>query len=178
MTGELLPQALGVSPLPPVRLTPEQEDLCRRMDELYAPYNLHVRPSDMFRGAVFASRAECSSNPDWIAQATHSLREILDPILKPESDHGIGRLHIPESKREVFQRYGSVSVDIVIDQVGRAYNRLSHAAHHNENLLASSDFGLLMADFESTMSRALIRQLDLHSEIDAFLSSDPPQERE
>ena len=35
-----------------------------------------------------------------------------------------------------------------------------------------------MADFESTMSRALIRQLDLHSEIDAFLSSDPPQERE
>ena len=73
---------VGDTPLPPARLTSEQEDLCSRLDELYQPYDLHVRPSEMFRGAVFASRAECRNNPDWIAQAAHSLREILYPILR------------------------------------------------------------------------------------------------
>lgn len=78
----------GDTPLPPVRLTPQQEDLCRRLDELYQPYDLHVRPSDMFRGAVFASRAECRNNSDWIAQAAHSLREILAPILRSRPGPG------------------------------------------------------------------------------------------
>ena len=178
MADELLQQPLGNSPLPPVRLTPEQEDLCRRMDELYAPYNLHVRPSDLFRGAIFANRAECRSNPDWIAQATHSLREILDPVLGSRPGPGTGTLHIPEDKRDVFQRYGSVSVDIVLDQVGRAYNRLSDAAHHKSNFSTSSDFEKLLTDFERSMGQALIRQLDLHDEIDTIVSSGPPQERE
>lgn len=178
MADELLQQPLGNAPLPPVRLTPEQEDLCRRMDELYAPYSLHVRPSDLFRGAIFASRAECRGNPDWIAQATHSLREILDPVLRSRLGPGTGTLHIPEDKRDVFQRYGSVSVDIVLDQVGRAYNRLSDAAHHKSNFSTSSDFELLLTDFERSMGQALIRQLDLHNEIDTFLGSGPPQERE
>lgn len=170
MADELLPQLTGEGSLPPVRLTPEQEELCRRLDELYDPYNLHVRPSDMFRGAIFASRAECRSNPDWIAQAAHSLREILYPIWSPEHKE------IVDKKKTVFEKYGSVSVDDrSINAVGSVYGRLSDLAHHDRNASMSSDFEQLLAEFERAMGQALTRQLDLHGEIDELVSSGPPQ---
>ena len=167
---------LGDTPLPPVPLRPEQEALCRRLDELYQPYNLHVRPSDMFRGAVFASRAECRNNLDWIAQAAHSLREILDPILRSRRGPGSGTVYIPDDMSEVFERYGSASMDSLLrDEVGRVYNRLSDAAHHNRNATTLPDFDQLLIDFERCMRQALTRQLDLHSEIEEIVLGGPPQ---
>ncbi len=165
---------VGDTPLPPVRLTSEQEDLCRRLDELYQPYNLHVRPSDMFRGAVFASKAECRNNPDWMAQAAHSLREILTPILR--SRRGPGSVYIPDNMREVFERYGSASVNSgVMDDVGRGYNRLSDVAHHNRNTSTISDLNQLIDDFERFMGQALTRQTELHDAFDRILGEDPSQ---
>jgi len=176
MADELLPQLTGEGSLPPVRLTPEQVELCRRLDELYDPYNLHVRPSNMFRGAVFASRAECRSNPDWIAQAAHSLREILDPILRSRRGPGSGTVYIPDDMREVFERYGAASMDSTLRaEVGRVYNRLSDAAHHNRNATTLPDYEQLLIDFERCMGQALTRQLELHSELEDFLLGDPPQ---
>ena len=176
MADELLPSPTGDVSLPPVLLTPQQDDLCRRMDELYAPYNLHVKPSDMFRGALFASRGECRNNPDWIAQAAHSLREVLDPILRSRRGPGTGTIYIPDDSRTVFERYGSATVaPSVLDEVGRVYNRLSDAAHHNRNATARPVYEQLLTDFERCMGRALTRQLDLHSEIDEFLRGGPPQ---
>lgn len=176
MADKLLTQPNGEDPLSPVRLTPEQEDLCRRMDELYAPYNLHVRPSDMFRGALFASREECRSNPDWIAQAAHSLREVLDPILRSRRGPGTGTVYIPDDRITVFERYGSATVaPSVMSEVGRVYNRLSDAAHHNRNATKRPEYEHLLIDFERCMRQALTRQLDLHSEIDEFLRVGPPQ---
>ena len=164
------------TPLPPVRLTQEQEDLCGRLDELYQPYNLHVRPSDMFRGAVLASSAECRNNPDWIAQAAHSLREILAPILSSRPEPGSGTVYIPDDMREVFERYGSASMDSALrDEVGRVYNRLSDAAHHNRNATTLPDYEQLLIDFERCMGQALTRQLDLHSEIEEIVLGGPPQ---
>lgn len=170
MADELLPQLTGEGALPPVRLTPEQEELCRRMDELYDPYNLHVRPSNMFRGAVFASRAECRSNPDWIAQAAHSLREILYPIWSPEHKE------IADKKRTVFENYGSVSVDErLIDAVGSLYGKLTNLAHHDRSASTSSDYEQLLYEFERTMGQVLTRQLDIHRKFDKLLSSGPPE---
>ena len=170
MADELLPQLTGEGSLPPARLTPEQEDLCRRLDELYDPYNLHVRPSNMFRGAVYASRAECRSNPDWIAQAAHSLREILYPIWSPTYKE------IADKKKTVFENYGSVSVgDLIINAVGSVYGRLTDLAHHDRTASTSSDYGQLLAEFERAMGQALTRQLDIHREIDEISSSGPPQ---
>ena len=80
MPDELLPQPIGATPLPPPSLSSEQQDLCRHLDELYDQYGLEVNPSDMFRGAMFAIKLECRSNPDRIAQAAHSLREIIYPF--------------------------------------------------------------------------------------------------
>ena len=176
MADELLPSPTGDFPLPPVPLTPEQDDLCRRMDELYALYNLHVKPSDMFRGALFASRGECRSNPDWIAQAAHSLREVLDPILRSRRGPGTGTVFIPDDRRTVFEKYGSATVDPrVLDEVGRVYNRLSDVAHHNRNLSTISDLNQLIDDFERSMGQALTRQTDLHDAFDRILGEDPSQ---
>lgn len=170
MADELLPQLTGEGTLPPVRLTPEQEELCRRLDELYDPYNLHVRSSTMFRGAVYASRPECRSNPDWVAQAAHSLREILYPIWSPKHKE------IADKKKTVFENYGSVSVDDrSIGPVGSVYGRLTKLTHHYRTASARSDFEQLLAEFERAMGQALTRQLDLHREIDELVSSGPPQ---
>ncbi len=161
--------------LSPVRLTAEQEDLCRRLDELYQPYNLHVRPSDMFRGAISA-RAECRNNPDSISQAAHSLREILTPILRSRPGPGIGSAHIPDGMREAFERYGAASVDSgLMEDVGRVYSHLCDVAHHSRISITVSDFDQILADFERSMGRALTRQLDIHREFDVILSSGPPQ---
>ena len=68
MEDELLPQSIGEIELPPVSLLPEQEELCRRLDDLHNQYGLKALPSNMFRGAVFAARTECRrGNPDWLS---------------------------------------------------------------------------------------------------------------
>ena len=170
MPDEPLSTPAGNVPLTPARLTPEQVDLCQRLDKLYEPYSPVVKPSEIFQGAIFASRTECRSNPDWIAQAAHSLREILYPLWS-------GRVkRVKVKKEEVFHRYGSTFFDGPLKiTVGRVYGRITDLAHHKHSSSSGTDFQNLLTDFERYMGQALIRQLDLHDEIDQFLSKDPPQ---
>lgn len=173
MTEKPQQTPVGSTSLAPVHLTSAQEELCRRLDELYDPYKPDVKPpSEMFRGAIFASRAECRNNPDWIAQAAHSLREILYPLWSPRHES------VPDRKEEVFQRYGSALFDTLIVEVGRVYGRLSNLAHHYSVSVSSEEFELLLADFEVSMGQALTRQLDLHREIDQLIRGGPPSELE
>ncbi len=163
MPDESLPPPIGATPL-----SPEQQDLCRRLDEWHEPYGLQVKPSKMFEGAIFAIRPEYQSNPDRIAQAAHSLREILYPF---------------QSKEEALREYGSVHVDKAFrDKIGRVYGQLSDLAHHggkSTNLdflnFTISDFERLLADFVRVMQQALTRQMDIHEEIEQVLSVDPTQ---
>ena len=171
MADELLPQPIGNPSSTPVRLTPEQEELCRRMDELHALDQLQAKPSDMFRGAL--SVIEDENNPDRIAQAAHSLREILYPIMSGRGRKSTG------SKEDPFERYGSVYLDAGL---GRIYGRLTSLAHHGVTStkldflsVTRTDFDELVEAFETSMQRALIRPIDVHRSIDQFLSSDPPQ---
>lgn len=170
MVDELLETPAGNTPLLPVRLTPEQEELCRRLDELYDPYKSYVKlPSEMFRGAIFASRAECRNNPDWIAQAAHSLREILYPLWSSRDKR------VPDKKEEVFQRYGSAFFDETLSRrVKSVYRRLNDLAHHRRASSTKTDFEMLLVDFEVSLRQALTRQLDLHREIDLLVSRGPP----
>ena len=167
MEGELFPESVGASELPPVSLTPEQEELCGRLDDLHNQRGLKVLPSDMFRSAVFAARTECRSNPDWISQAAHSLREILYPFLR--------------HRRAVLKQYGSVLIDKKIDdEIGRAYGNLSDLAHHRSesrgvdySRFTLTDFEKLLAGFERIMHRALTRQVDIHKTLDEVLTAGP-----
>ncbi len=155
----------------PVRLTPEQEDLCKRLDELYALEQLQASPSEMFRGALTVIKDE--SNSDRIAQAAHSLREILYPIMSGRTRRSSGKRGNP------FERYGSVFLKVGLGKTYRDLNALAHHGVMSDSLdfqdFSVSDFENLMKDFESTMHTALIRPLDTHRRIDQFLSGDLPK---
>ena len=153
MADELQPQLTGEGSLPTVPLTPEQEDLCRRLDDLHALDQLQTKPSDMFRGAL--SVIEDEENPDRIAQAAHSLREILYPIMSGRVRKSLGVRGNP------FERYGSVFLEVGI---GKIFGTLTDLAHHgvtSDKLdflsFTRADFDRVMEDFETTMQRALIR---------------------
>ena len=170
MDNQQLPQSIGVSILPPSSPTPSQEELCRRLDELHTQHRLKTKPSDMFRGAVFATKAELRANPDWVSQAAHSLREILYPFGAVEG--------VPNQKK-ALEAFGSVRTDgKLTSEVGRIYGSFSELAHHG-NCRGNSidfttfkpvDFEKLLADFERVMLDVLARQVDVHNEIDELFS--------
>lgn len=169
-----LKSSLSTSGTQSVSLTPAQEELCRRLDELYDPYGLETQPSAMFRGAIFAIR-EAQNNPDWLAQAAHSLREIFYPCWSP-------RITTVPYKKDAFERFGSVFADDIEENIGRIYGTLSDLAHHGVDAprLDFSNYTLpmfenLIAHFETSMQRALTRQTDVHNMIDLIVSSDPSQ---
>lgn len=175
MDDETLPQPAGSGPLPPVVLTPEQEELCRRLDDLHNQHGLKANPSNMFRGAIYAARAECRSNADWISQAANSLREILYPLWSRQVKS------VSEKEAAALKKYGAVLVDARdIEELNRVYGKLNDLAHHGSasrvvdfSTFTTSDFENLMADFERCMRNALTRQIDIHAEIDRILSASP-----
>lgn len=164
MPDELLPPPIGTTPLPPPALSPEQQNLCRRLDELYDQYGLEVKPSKMFQGAIFAIRRECQRNPDGIAQAAHSLREIIYPFWSPQVKT------VPDKRGNALKKYGAVSVDK--EKVGKVWGQLNDLAHHRS---ASTNFEQVIENFVSVMLDALKRQIDIHKESDQILSGDPTQ---
>lgn len=177
MSDESLPQAVGEIALSPIRLTDEQEDLCQRLDDWHGLDGLKVKPSEMFRGAVYAMRQECRSNPDRLAQAANSLREILYPFQSPHVKN------VSEKKDRAFKKYGSVRVneEFFIKSVKPLYEDLNDVAHHGVaakriDFLSITDSELvkLLADFEKIMRSALERQLDIHKEFDDILAAGPP----
>jgi hypothetical protein len=156
MSDQFLPDQVGENLLNPPLLSPEQEELCRRLDELYKTSNLEESPSDMFRGAIFAARVELRSNPDWMAQSAHSLREILYQFKK--------------KKKKAFERFGSVTTDEAeFNETLRVYGLMTAVAHHKLKL-SETEFQRLFAQYQSVLRGALTRQTDIHAEIDKFFA--------
>ena len=163
-------QPVGEVSLTPISLTASQEELCRRLDELHATNGLHVKPpSEMFRGAVFASRSELNDNPDWIAQAANSLRGIIYPF---------GHEGIPNAN-EALRQYGSVRQ--FTQEAGQIYGHLTALAHHGVARgydatyyanFTRPDFQQLLADFERVMLEVLAQALDVHAAIDDIFISE------
>ncbi|HMR55472.1 MAG TPA: hypothetical protein PKD34_02675 [Candidatus Doudnabacteria bacterium] len=172
MDDQNLPDSIGSEVVKPPALTPKEEELCQKLDELHSNYNLKVKPSDMFRGAIFTMRSELRSNPDWMAQSANSLREILYPF----SHDGI------PNKEEALRQFGSVRVDTELgDELGRVFGTLTELAHHGNGKSSSVDyltytsvqFEELVARFENIMFDVMSRQIDVHNEIDQLLKSAP-----
>ena len=77
-----------------VLLSEDQKKLMVALDELFPQYIITgTKPSSMLEGAIFAIRGECINNPDMIAQAAHSLREIVYHLKKRRSMTGINILN-------------------------------------------------------------------------------------
>lgn len=173
---EQLPESFGENQIVPVQLTSEQEDLCDRLDLWHKRYGLNTKPSDMFRGALFVSRSALRQNPDWVAQSAHSLRDILYPFGS-----------VAPNRTEALRQNGSVfgNDQSFIDEFGRIYGTLTELAHHGNgrgssvdfSTFKATDFERIIADFERIMRDALLRQLDVHSEIDAMLEGSTSPEK-
>ena len=177
MEHESQPQQVGGLDLPPPSLTPTQEDLCARLDDLHTLHGLRTKPSDMFKGAVFASQSQVRANPDWVSQAANSLREILYPFYSREVDT------VATDKKEALEKYGSARAnDTFLNDMGRIYGLLNGLTHHGNAKKSSVDFPAftpldfenLLSDFEKVMRDVLARQLDIHKEIDAIFAVEPP----
>jgi hypothetical protein len=164
----------------PIALSEKQNDLCTRLDGFYAASNKGgTRPSDMFRGALYAIRlSHRTTNPDWMAQAAHSLRDVLYPF------YGRGALIKGEN---AFVQYGAAgNIDALTKDVRTYFGFLTSVAHHNwdqarRNQIAKAVntsgmrpepevFEEIVSGFENVLYRVLRRQLDAHAEIDRFIA--------
>ena len=162
------PKGIGDTALPPIPLTPKMEWVCARLDAHYIQQRFKKSsPSNMLRGAIFAARLELRHhNPDWLAQAAHSLRDILYPYLAKK-----GALGIPKTI-QLFKDYGSVkNPEETIERINKLFVELTRISHHDQKDPRS--FEALLADFEAGMADVLSRQSDIHTEIDDLLSLDP-----
>jgi hypothetical protein len=162
MNADDLPEIEKNGMLPPVKLTLQQEDLCKRLDLLNQKTIQGQELSKMFRGAIYAIRKEYRSNPDWMAQSAHSLREI---IYQFSPKHSKIRLV------DALKMFGSVTTenDQFIEKMGRVRNRIESLAHHRSELTIE-EYEKLIEEYEMVLMRALERQVDIHKEIDRFLS--------
>ena len=152
--------------LPPVILRYEENLVCEKLDELYKFYNLKKRPSEYYKGAIFAARQENQSNPDWFAQATHSLREILYPFFSPK----VKEIKTKERKREAFEKFGAIGAQLITkEEIGTFFGKLNTAAHHCSN----GNFEDIRQEFVMVMGKALAYQLDIHKLLDEILLKTP-----
>jgi hypothetical protein len=160
-------------------LTDKQRWLCGRLDELYQAANRTGGvPSDMFRSALYVMQpAQRGRNPDWMAQSSHSLRELLYPFFKSNAEVG---------RRDALSRYGVAGdADALSKAIAVHYSFMTSVAHHEweqatrnpiVKMLAVSDgndrallFEAALSAFEDVLFSALQRQLDVHAEIDDFV---------
>ena len=148
--------------LSPIKLTSHQEDLCERLDLLNQRTIQGQELSKMFRGAIYAIREECQSNPDRMAQSAHSLRDILYQFKSNKT-----RIDWVDA----FIKYGSVATDDenFEETVGSVYGKITKVAHHQLELTIE-EYKKLIEEFEWVLLRALDRQVDIHNQIDKFLS--------
>jgi hypothetical protein len=150
--------------LSPAKLRPDEEDLCINLDKFYEYYKIGKKASEFYRGAIFASREETKSNPDWLAQATHSLREILYPFYSSKDNR------IKEKKISAFRKYGSIGVELIKKpEIGKFWGKLNRITHHQDE----DDFDNLRQEFVRIISKALAHQVDIHRMIDTILLKDP-----
>ena len=92
MKDELPPNNTTI--LKKVSLSEDEKKLMVALDDLHPFYiGTGTKPSSMLEGAFFAIRGECINNPDMLAQAAHSLREIVYHLKKRRSMTGINILN-------------------------------------------------------------------------------------
>lgn len=176
-------------PLNPVGMTRAQGVMCQALDTLHrwgelppeAGGRQQRTPADMFGGALFASRAECERNPDWIAQAAQSLREIMHPFharTSPKDRDKARALGVVRAeKREIYRALlKDLSIDKEADRLWRHLNSFSH--HHRreekEGLPHTRDgFIEVRRLFEAVMGQVQPGQPESHGNLGEIGLGDP-----
>jgi len=147
-----------------MNLTSQQEELCRRLDSRNQRTIQRQDLSKLLIGAIYATREECRSNPDWMAQSAHSFREILYPFYS-------GDIKVIDA----FKSYGSATTEeeTFRQSLGQVYGKITDVAHHQ--FISIEDYEKLIEDFQRVLLWALDRQVDVHNQIDKFFSENKPE---
>ena len=144
-----------------LRLTPERKKFCDMLDALYGPYTeLEASASEMFLGALIAINRS-DGNPDWVSQAANSLREIIYPLLSSRSEFKALKNQISKDGKHAEYK-----------KVGKMYGKLSKLTHHFCRM-SKLDFEKLLVEFDATILYVLPQQIDLHRDIETYVSLGP-----
>lgn len=169
--------------LPPVVPGPEVDDLCIRVDDFYRKYpksHKRVKTSDLIKGAYFAIRPECRTNPDWMSQAANSIRDVLYPVLsRQNSVENIIRLFVKYATDNKKTKLNKEFIN-TFSRLDHIYKKFSDFTHHGTNIEAinekeyieftETDFENLMNDFIVVFRRSLsLQQIYVHQTIDLIL---------
>lgn len=168
--------------LPPVVPGPEVVDLCKRIDSFYRNYpkqHKKQKPSDLIKGAFYAVRAECRTNPDWMGQAANSARDVLYPLFtEGASNNNLIKLFKKYATNQNNKSKISNKEFIkTFNDLDKIYKQLSDLTHHGTGLkgfsekqfsdFSESDFENLLKDFTFVLRRAFtLQQIYIHTIID------------
>jgi len=179
--------------LSPVEIPPKYIDFLNNLDVFFSSYEKKSpkqKMSDIVKGAFFAMRSECRNNPDWMSQASNSLREIIYPLISTDSVHNTIRVFYrsikeisklsPDSFSEQVNSESFVSDFVMVDKM---YQRLSDLTHHGVSVrgfesidkfieFTENDYNKLVDDYINLMNRIVtIQQIYVHSFIDYIIQN-------
>jgi hypothetical protein len=90
---------------------------------------------------------------------------------------------VPTNKKEVLEKFGSVKADEkTIDRMGVIKSKVEGIAHHGNVekngvdyvTFKVEDFDALLSEFEEIMLDCLMRQVDVHTEVDLLIAAGVP----
>ncbi|HBI50434.1 MAG TPA: hypothetical protein DDY21_01120 [Candidatus Moranbacteria bacterium] len=160
-------------------------ELCNKIDSFYNSYpKKHIgrKPSDLIKGAFYAIRLECRSNPDWMSQAANSMREVLFPLIGKNVNYNLIKLfncYATDEKSE-GKKFNREFID-TFKNLDIIYRKMSDIAHHGVNLgcLSEKEFVSLddHSEFEELMQNAInvlnksfgFQQIYIHNVIDLII---------
>lgn len=170
--------------LPPVIPGPEVDDLCDRLDKFYHEYPMPhkgIKASDLVKGAFYAARSECKTNPDWMGQSASSLRDVLYPLFSKE----VGS----ENIFKLFKKYATeiknpnakddfTKTFLSLDTLYKTLNNLSHHGTKLRGMTeeqylnySERDFDKLTFEFVVILRKTLsLQQIFVHKIIDLILT--------
>ncbi len=165
------------NPVPVIDLNPERQRLCQALEDLHewgmGPPETGERrrrtPTEMFKGALFVAQPALEGNTDWIAQATHSLREVLYPFLTGDRS----RSPVSEEEWRFYQDF--LKKAAAGRRVRGLWDRLNGFAHHRTKKVAFTREGFdeLLDEFQRTMRHAQPVRPELLDDVDATASGGP-----
>ena len=149
---------------------PEQNELAGRLDS-YDP-----RARKAYLGALHALQQD--EYPDQLAQAAHSLREVIDLLARRRQTVGerkrpVGREERKALLQETFDPLArqSLRADDKYDLLASMYGKLSEAAHHGQ--ASAEEVANILVEMEEVLGDLTTPQIAVNEEMDALLSRAP-----
>ena len=148
---------IGGNILEPLILSESEQKLCDLLDEKI--FVSQFPPSDMLKGAIWATRPENIHNPDRIAQAANSIREILYPFKR-------------NWKKNLNSKVAGTLSKNDIKEIDKIYLYFQNMTHHNNNEI-SNDFKKRLEEFKEIMINALDKYEIVYKKMDVILAKGP-----